>query len=191
MSTHGVCPWWAGYLLASPLRRLQCDPAAVLAPYVRAGMTVLEPGPGMGFFTLELARKVGATGRVIAVDVQSRMISGLRRRATKAGLSGRIDARVAEPDTLGVDDLANQVDFVFAFAVVHEMPSAAGFFAQAAWTMKPGSLLLLAEPAGHVDQTIFDAELAAARAVSLTVQDRPAIRRSIAVALRKDPDSQA
>jgi hypothetical protein len=65
MAGHGVCPWWVGYLLASPLRRLQYDPAALLAPYVRTGMTVLEPGPGMGFFTLELARRVGPSGRVV------------------------------------------------------------------------------------------------------------------------------
>ena len=53
---HRVCPWWLGYLLASPLRRLMANPRKLLAPYVHEGMTVLEPGPGMGFFTLELAR---------------------------------------------------------------------------------------------------------------------------------------
>jgi hypothetical protein len=47
---HGVCPWWLGYLLASPLRRLMMDPRKLLAPYVHEGMTVLEPAPGMGFF---------------------------------------------------------------------------------------------------------------------------------------------
>jgi ubiquinone/menaquinone biosynthesis C-methylase UbiE len=73
---HRICPWWLGYILASPLRRLLQDPAALLKPYVREGMTVLEPGPGMGFFTVELARHVGPSGRVIAVDVQPRMIGG-------------------------------------------------------------------------------------------------------------------
>ncbi len=58
-----VCPWWLGYLLASRLRRLWEDPRTILAPYVREDMTVLEPGPGMGFFTLELARLVGSSGR--------------------------------------------------------------------------------------------------------------------------------
>jgi predicted methyltransferase len=58
-----ICPWWLGYFLASPLRRwLRHDPTKILAPYVREGMTVFEPGPGMGFFTLELARRVGASG---------------------------------------------------------------------------------------------------------------------------------
>lgn len=46
-----ICPWWLGYVLASPLRRWIQDPAAIIGPYVREGMTVLEPGPGMGFFT--------------------------------------------------------------------------------------------------------------------------------------------
>jgi ubiquinone/menaquinone biosynthesis C-methylase UbiE len=39
----------------------------------------------MGFFTLELARMVGAAGRVVAVDVQPKMISRLKRRLAKAG----------------------------------------------------------------------------------------------------------
>lgn len=80
MAGHDVCPWWVGYFLASPLRRLIQDPGLVLYPHVHAGMTVLEPGPGMGFFTLELARLVGAAGRVLAVDVEPRMIRGLQRR---------------------------------------------------------------------------------------------------------------
>src|ERR1051325_6297489 len=83
---HSVCPWWLGYLLASPIRRLWHNPAGVLTRYVRPGMTVLEPGPGMGYFTMELARRVGESGRVIAVDLQPEMLTGLRRRAAKAGL---------------------------------------------------------------------------------------------------------
>ena len=90
-----VCPWWLGYLLASPVRRMFQHPAQMLAGHVRAGMTVLEPGPGMGFFTLELARLVGGSGRVIAVDIQPRMLDGLRRRAAKAGVLDRVDARLA------------------------------------------------------------------------------------------------
>jgi hypothetical protein len=49
---HGVCPWWIGYLLASPLRRLLTNPSLILDSLVHEGMTVFEPGPGMGFLTL-------------------------------------------------------------------------------------------------------------------------------------------
>src|ERR1700758_1166897 len=88
-----VCPWWLGYFLLTPWRKRRQDPHSLLEPYVRAGMTVLEPGPGMGFFTLELARLVAPQGRVNAVDVQSRMLERLKRRAAKAGVAERIDAR--------------------------------------------------------------------------------------------------
>jgi len=94
---HRVCPWWLGYCLVCPLRRRAQDPAAILAPYIHEGMTVLEPGSGMGFFTLELARQVGTSGRVIAVDIQPKMLDRLKRRAAKIGLQGRLEARVASP----------------------------------------------------------------------------------------------
>ncbi len=99
MSGRHVCPWWAGYFLASTVRKLRQDPARILQPLVSAGMIVVEPGPGMGFFTLELARLVGAEGRVVAVDVQPKMIAALRRRAERAGLLDRIEARVAPEST--------------------------------------------------------------------------------------------
>lgn len=74
MAEHIVCPWWIGYVLASPIRKLLQNPAGIIAPYIRDGMTVLEPGPGMGFFTLEIARRVGPSGYVIAVESQPQMI---------------------------------------------------------------------------------------------------------------------
>lgn len=183
--SHRICPWWLGYVLASPLRRLLQDPAAIVDPYVREGMTVLEPGPGMGFFTLELARRVGANGRVIAVDVQPRMIAGLKRRLAKAGLAERVDARLASESSMGLQDLAGKIDFTLAVAVVHEMPSARRLFAEAAGAMKSGATLLLAEPSGHVKQEMFAGELQAATDAGLTVIERPTVQRSYAALLRK------
>jgi predicted O-methyltransferase YrrM len=182
---HRICPWWLGYVLASPLRRLLLDPVAIIKPHVREGMTVLEPGPGMGFFTLEMARQVGANGRVVAVDVQPRMIAGLKRRLAKAGLLERTEARLAPSDSLGLQDLGGKVDFALAMAVVHEMPSSSRFFAEVVEAMKPGALLLLAEPSGHVKQAAFEAELRDATAAGLEVAGRPAIPRSLAALLKK------
>lgn len=180
-----VCPWWMGYLLACPVRRWVEDPRAILRPYVREGMTVFEPGPGMGFFTLELARMVGNSGRVIAVDVQARMIAGLKRRAAKAGLQDRIEARVAAGDSMGVSDLAGKADFTLAFAMVHEVPSASRFFSEVAEVSKPGATLLLAEPRGHVTEQEFEAELGDAAKAGFAVVERPSIRRSHAALLSK------
>ena len=64
-----VCPPWVGYLLLNPLRRFFENPNKLFGAFVREGMTVLEPGCGMGYFTLPLAEMVGASGKVIVVDV--------------------------------------------------------------------------------------------------------------------------
>ncbi len=184
-SHHRVCPWWLEYLLLGPIRRLLHDPSPILAPYLREGMTVLEPGPGMGFFTLELARRIGRTGRVIAVDIQPKMIERLKRRAANANLAERIDARVTRPDSMQLNGLDSRVDFILAFAVVHEMPDAAVFFAEAAATMKPGARMLLAEPSGQVSEAQFDAELEMAHSAGLEVEARPPIWRTRTGLLRK------
>lgn len=182
---HRVCPWWLGYLLANPLRRLWYKPEAIVGPFVGEGMTVLEPGPGMGFFTLALARLAGPAGRVVAVDIQPKMLAGLRKRAQRAGLAERTDARLVEPGSMGVSDLAGGVDFVLAAAVVHELPDQAHFFQEAAAALKPGGSLLLVEPSGHVDNKAYEAELSDAARAGLHVVERPAIRRSHAALLRK------
>lgn len=80
-----VCPWWIGLALASPLRRVFYDPHAVLATYVQEGMTVLEPGPGLGFFSFELARLVGSRGKVVVSEIQPQMLDRLHLRVQKHG----------------------------------------------------------------------------------------------------------
>ena len=184
---HRVCPWWLGYLLASPVRRLMQDPRKLLAPYIREGMTVLEPGPGMGFFTVELARLVGASGRVVAVDIQPRMLSSLKRRAAREGMARRVETRLATPQSLNIPELSGAVDFTLAFALVHELPAVEAFFAQIATASKPGAGLLFAEPAGHVKPPAFHAELASAVAAGFNVVDRPTIRSSHAAFLKRAP----
>jgi SAM-dependent methyltransferase len=181
-----VCPWWMGYLLASPVRtwlRGQ-KPAEILDNYVREGMIVFEPGTGMGFFTLELARRVGPSGTV-AVDIQPRMLAGLKRRAARAGVLDRIDARLVAPDSMNLSDLTGKVDFTLAFALVHEMPSADAFFSEVATLSKPGALVLFAEPGGHVKEKDFETELQHARNTGFIVSGRPEVPHSRAVLLKR------
>jgi len=148
-------------------------------------MTGLEPGPGMGFFTTELARMVGPHGQVVAIDVQPRMLKGLRKRLQKTGLSGTVDVRLAAADSLGVQDLTHQIDFIFAYAVTREVPSRGAFFDQVATVTKLRARLLLVEPRGHVKPEEFEAELQDARRAGLVVTDRPSLPRGIAALLKR------
>jgi 2-polyprenyl-3-methyl-5-hydroxy-6-metoxy-1,4-benzoquinol methylase len=180
-----VCPWWVGYLLASPVRRLFEKPEDVLTPHVQGGMTVMDVGCAMGFFSLPMAKLVGPGGRVVCVDLQERMIRSLRKRASRAGLCDRIETRVCSASSLGIQDLASKVDFALAYAVVHEVPDAAGLLAQIHDAVAPGGRLLIAEPRGHVPEQAFGATVAAAEKAGLSVIDRPDIKRSRTVLLEK------
>ncbi len=132
----------------------------------------------MGFFTMELARRVGSAGRVIAVDVQPKMLESLVRRAEKAGLADRLDARLAKGDGLGIEDYAGRVDFTLAFAMVHEVANPRSFFKELSDVMRVSAKLLIAEPRGHVSPENFKRTLAFAEEMGFQLDSHPEIRRS-------------
>jgi len=170
---HQVCPPWVGYFLLNPFRRLFENPNKMLGPFVREGMTVLEPGCGMGYFTLPLARMVGPKGRVVAVEIQEKMLSVLSRRARKAGLDDRIDIRHIGDNNLGIGDLLNKVDFAAAIHVVHEVPDQTIFFKEVWEALKPGGKMLVLEPKGHISQTEFEQTVETANQVGFKTKAVP------------------
>lgn len=180
---HRVCPFWIGYILASPIRRLWQDPRKILAPHVKPGMHVLDVGPAMGFFSLPLATLAGPDGKVFCVDLQEKMLRALLRRARRAGLADRIETRVCDAESLRVADLARQIDFVLAFAVVHEVGDASRFFREIHDVLKPGGRLLFAEPSGHVSEQAFRDSLSAAERSGLRNVEPLSIARSHAAIL--------
>lgn len=167
------------------MRRLLQDPDEIVRPYVKEGMDVLDIGCGMGFFSLPLAELVGETGKVVCIDLQEKMIKGLQRRALKAGLSERIDARISSQGSLKVDDIAGKIDFALAFALVHEVPDKDRLFAEIYKALKQAGELLLAEPKGHVSKPDFDKNIAIAQGAGFEVLRELEIKRSRAVLLRR------
>jgi ubiquinone/menaquinone biosynthesis C-methylase UbiE len=148
-------------------------------------MTVLEVGPGMGFFSLPLARLVGKNGKVVCVDVQEKMTEKLKKRAEKAGLVDRIRTVLASEDSLRLDEYPGKIDFSLAFAVVHEVPDQNGLFAQINRTMKLGGVLLLSEPKGHVSNEEFEVTLGLAKANGFEVENSIDIKHSLSRILKK------
>ncbi len=184
MEQH-ICPWYIGYLLANPLRRLYQNPEKILAPFLKPDMKILEVGPGMGFFSLPMARMVGDRGRIYCIDLQEKMLYSLRRRAEKAKLGVRIEARLCTESSLQIDDLAGSIDFALAFAVVHEVQDQQRLFAGIAHALKKGGLFLISEPKGHVTKEKFEKTLSAARLDGLELRNRPKIRGSHSAVVEK------
>jgi SAM-dependent methyltransferase len=181
-----VCPWWVGYLLASPLRKIIQNPDDILAEYLKPGMKVLDLGCAMGFFTLPAARLIGGEGKVFAVDLQERMLRPLRHRARRRGLADRIETRRCPADTFAVGDLTGRIDFALLIDVIHEVPDPRHAFAEVYAALKPGGRILFVEPLGHVKEQEFTESLLAALAAGFVAAGRPRIRRSHAAILSRD-----
>lgn len=182
-----TCPVWVGYLLASPLRWLVHNPRRITWPHLEAGMTVLDVGSAMGFFSLPMAQRVGETGRVVCVDLQPKMLEVLERRARRKKLRERIEPRVCSAVDLGVGDLADQVDFALAFAMVHEAAGPSRVIEQIARTLSKDGRLLVAEPTGHVSSEAFADTMVAAEQAGLRLVARPPIRWSRAALFARRP----
>jgi len=177
-----VANWWAVYLFDSPLRRLILNPEPIFSPYVAPGMTVLDIGCGAGSHALCMARLVGESGRVIAVDIQQPLLNAVARRARRARLADRIETRLVAPDSIGVEE---PVDFVNAFWMIHETPDPRRLLEQIAAVLQDDGTLLAAEPRGHVSEDAFRKFELMAEDAGLRVRKRPTIRFSRAAVFAK------
>jgi ubiquinone/menaquinone biosynthesis C-methylase UbiE len=177
-----VCPWWLCYSFDNPLRRLFHDPEPLLVPYVKPGMTAVDVGCGMGYFTIPLARIAGPRGKVIAVDLQQRMLDALVRRAKKAGVADRVIPHRCQKESLGVEGPA---DFALVFWMAHEVPDKPRFFREIFAFLTQGGRLLLVEPKYHVTLGSFERTLAVCREVGFSPVGEPAVALSRAVLLEK------
>jgi ubiquinone/menaquinone biosynthesis C-methylase UbiE len=178
-----VCPWWAvPFTIDTPLRRWIHDPRKIVGPHVKPGMTVLDIGCGVGWFSIPMAKMVGDHGKVIAVDLQQQMLDMLRRRAERAGAAARIELHKCEQDRLAVHA---EADFALIFAMLHEVPDPDRLLSEVHACLKPAGKLLLAEPPLHVPGKKFASEAAIAEKVGFQIIERPRIRWCRAVVLGK------
>ena len=175
-----VCPWWLAYTFDNPIRKLFQEPRKILAPYVKKGMRVMDVGCGMGFFSIGMARLIGDKGRVFSVDLQSKMLETTARRARRAGVDQRIELHQCTPDHLGSEE---DVDFILAFYMVHEVNDQSDFFRQLQSCLRPDGRILIAEPRFHVSRADFRKTIEIARSQGLQVCEQPSIRFSHAALL--------
>ena len=179
-----VCPSWLCFTFDNPVRKIFHDPVKIVAPYITPGDTVVDIGPGKGYFTLPMCQLVGGAqgggGRVIAVDIQEQMLNSLQRRAVAAGLAANLTVHLSTPNDFG---LAVQADFVLAFWMVHEVPEPGQFFTHVKEIMKPEATFLIAEPLFHVTKGRFDKTLRTAQEAGFKIAARPEITFSHAALL--------
>lgn len=183
MRTRGnrVCPVEISGSLDSKIRQWLQNPQKILRPYIKEGMTVLEVGCGPGFFTIDLAKMVGKSGRVIASDLQEGMLQKVKDKIKGTEFEERIVLHRCEENKIG---LSEQVDFVLLFYMVHEVPNKEDFFNEIKTILKPNGQVLIVEPPFHVSKSAFKKTVRQAKSVGFINTKGPKLLFSKAVMLK-------
>ena len=128
-------------------------PAEVIAALaVRPGDQVADVGAGGGYFTIPLARSVGETGRVFAVDVEADMVEYVLERARDSGLT-QVEGVIATAEDTGL--APNSIDLIFVSNTFHHLPDPPDYFANIRPVLRRGGRIAIIElkgggfPKGH------------------------------------------
>lgn len=179
---RNVCPCWFAYTFDNPIRNIFHDSKKIFAPYLSDGMSAIDLGCGMGFFSIGMAKIVGESGKIISVDIQQDMLDILLSRAKEQKVDSRIKTVLCSKNDINVDE---KVDFALTFWMVHETPDELHFLKQVHSILKESSKLLLVEPKIHVTSSEFIKTLALAENAGFKLIDSPKIFFSHTALLEK------
>jgi ubiquinone/menaquinone biosynthesis C-methylase UbiE len=111
------------------------DEVAALAPG-----TVLDVGTGPGALAVEIARRCGSCS-VIGVDLAPEMLAPAQQRARDAGVSDRVDFRVADAEDLPLADAS--VDVVVSTLSLHHWRDVPAILRELHRVVRPGGRVLI------------------------------------------------
>ena len=127
--------------LEDPMRDAYQKPQEVIkALNIKTGEVVADLGAGSGYFTVRLARPVGDTGRIYAVDVSPDMILHLNRRVRDLNLRNVVTVLCAGDDPLLADA---SVDRFFICDTWHHIPNHTKYLALLKRMLKPAGQVIM------------------------------------------------
>lgn len=128
--------------LDSEERRSYLDPDAILGAFgVGPGDVIADIGAGTGFFTIPAAMRVGPSGRVYALDLESEMLGDLRLRI---GVAGPRNVEILRSDEDRIPLPQASVDLAFLACVLHELDGP-GTLRECARILKPTGRLAIVD----------------------------------------------
>jgi 2-polyprenyl-3-methyl-5-hydroxy-6-metoxy-1,4-benzoquinol methylase len=110
----------------------------------------LDIGCRPGTFTPGLAAKLnGSNRKVIAIDLQEKMIQKAQAKNASDGMLSRVQLHQCTSDSLNIDVCA---DFILSFWMIHEVTDQFTFIDQTCNLLKMVGYYFIAEPKSHVSK---------------------------------------
>jgi len=137
------CPAWLVPLLENPYFQSVAGAEALLdRAGVREGLRVLDAGCGPGRVAVPAARRVGRSGRVVAVDLQAGMLRRVAQRIERAGLDNVELVHAG----LGEGKLSREIaDVALMVTVLGEIPDKPAALREIHDALRPGGVLSITE----------------------------------------------
>ena len=139
-------PAFIGIFLDSDYRRKLQPPVGIIeGSGIKTGQRVLEIGCGSGGFTTFVARAIGPTGHVEALDIQSAMLSQLEKKLALPENQDiqNITLHQASAYELPFED--GILDLVYMITVLPEIPDQSRALVEIRRVLKPGGILAVSE----------------------------------------------
>jgi ubiquinone/menaquinone biosynthesis C-methylase UbiE len=143
--THNLLPDSKAYIarLEDPKRDEYQKPHQVISALnLKEGEVVADIGAGSGYFTFRLARHVGDTGRVYAVDVNPEMIVHLNRRIRELKVKNVVSWLAPSDDPLLAEA---SIDRFFICNTWHHIEHHDQYLALLRKMLKPGGEIVMVD----------------------------------------------
>ena len=142
---------------------------------IAKGMTVADIGAGEGYYTIRLAQRVGAGGRVLAQDIIAATRDTLAQRVARERL-GNVSVRLGEPADPRLPDAS--FDRILMIHMYHEIEQPYEFLWRMRSSVKPDGLVVVVDAdrptANHgTPPALLACEFAAVGYEQVSRQDMP------------------
>ena len=178
-----TCPVELAGGLDNSVRKFLQNPQKLLKPFISKGMTVLDLGCGPGFFSIEIAKMLLDSGKVIAADLQVGMLEKISKKIKGTELERRIEIHKCEDTKVGVTE---NVDFVLAFYMIHEVANQELLFGELKSILKSDGKIYIIEPKLHVSKKSFELMINRIKNIGFEVIDGPKVFFSRTAVLTKE-----
>ena len=168
----GICSMEHAHQLDNPFRKLGHNAGRLFKKYINKGDTVIDVGCGTGIFSIGIAKMVGEQGKVLAVDLQQGMLDIVAEKIKGSKYEKTIELIKSGAESTGLTEPA---DFIIAFYLVHEVPSAENFFKEMHSLLKAGKYLYIAEPPHHTTTESFAEMITVAGKCGFEIAAKPTV----------------